>query len=400
MPEDHDRPGFAFGPEAPPEVAGYLRNKGLRPSFSWLDVESEEHAIQFAVAKAVNIDVLNAIRGGLQMAIDDGVPFEKFKRELRPQLEKLGWWGIQKRRDPVTGEEKLVRLGSPRRLKTIYDANLRTARAAGEWNRIQRTKGGLPYLLYELGPSENHRPEHVARAGIVLPVDDPLWRVWYPPNGWGCKCRVRQLTRAQAEDHGISEPVAIETRKWVNRRTGEEKDIPVGIDPGWERNPGIDRQGAMERFLAGKIDEADEAVAKTVTADITDSWRFRRLLDGASPGEVPVAVLPRSLRDVLGTDRQAVTLSGRTVRKMRDRHPEIGTPEAYRLVQRIIGDPQVPVIMENQRDLQFVWTDGDGRAWIMAIELNREDRPYLATLYKAKRPGHAANVLERGRRLR
>ena len=64
--------------------------------------------------------------------------------------------------DPETGETREVELGSPRRLKTIYSTNMRTARAAGQWERIQRTKATHPYLLYELGPSGEHRPEHVA----------------------------------------------------------------------------------------------------------------------------------------------------------------------------------------------------------------------------------------------
>ena len=40
--------------------------------------------------------------------------------------------------------------------------------------------------------------------------------------------------------------------KWLNKRTGEEELVPEGIDPGWNYNPGISRQAALERQLQAK----------------------------------------------------------------------------------------------------------------------------------------------------
>ena len=51
---------------------------------------------------------------------------------------------------------------------------MRSARGAGQWDRIQRTKKLMPYLIYELGPSSDHRPEHEAWAGTCLPVEPSL----------------------------------------------------------------------------------------------------------------------------------------------------------------------------------------------------------------------------------
>ena len=46
---------------------------------------------------------------------------------------------------------------SPGRLQTIFSANMRSARAAGQWDRIQRTKDALPYLLYVRTTSKEPR---------------------------------------------------------------------------------------------------------------------------------------------------------------------------------------------------------------------------------------------------
>ncbi len=331
MAEFTDKPGYTFNPGAPPEVASFFRNKGLRPSFDWQDVEPEEHAVAFSVAKAMQVDGLEAIQGALQEAIDEGIPYEQFAKELKPRLRRLGWWGVKEQVDPITGEVRKVRLGSPRRLKTIYRANIRSARAAGQWDRIQRTKDALPYLVYLLGPSEHHRPHHEAKEGLVLPVDDPFWQSWYPPNGWGCKCHVRQITRREAERRGISDSPEIPMRDVFNRRTGEIKSIPSGIDPGWEMNPGLYRQRQMEQFLAGKLDAADPAVAHAAARDMAASWRLRRIHEGSARGAVPVAMLPDDLASAIGARTRVVQFSDYTAEKTRRKHGEATADEFVRV---------------------------------------------------------------------
>lgn len=287
-----DRPAYSFGPAAPAEVSQFLRNKGMKPAFSWADVEPEEHATAFTVAKAMQADVLSDIRDAVQKAIDEGQTFEAFKKGLKPHLVKRGWWGEQEVVDPVTGKTKLVQLGSTKRLATIYDSNLRSARAAGQWTRIQRTKAVRPYLLYQLGPSERHRATHVAKKGLVLPVDDPFWLTWYPPNGWRCRCWVRQINRSEATRLGIREAPLVESRPWKNWRTGETIQVPHGIDPGWQSNPGAFRQRRMEELLTEKLTAADPAVTDVILRDVAGSWRMQRLMSGQSAGRLPVGRLP------------------------------------------------------------------------------------------------------------
>lgn len=335
MAEKDDRPGYSFDPGPPPEASRFLRNKGLQPSFSWQDVEPEEHAVAFAVAKAAHVDVLTAIREEVQRALDEGLPFREFRKSLQPRLEKLGWWGHGEALDPRDGQRRPARLGTPRRLRTIYDANLRSARAAGQWERIERTKDALPYLEYRLGPSERHRPHHEAKEGLVLPADDPFWAQWYPPNGWGCKCWVRQLTRGQAEERGIGESPPVPTREWRNARTGEIKQVPVGIDPGWERNPGRLRQEAVENLLADKLSAASPEVARVAVRDITRSWMMQRMHEEGYTARVPVAVLPADVSAAVGAEYGVARLDARTARKIGRRHPEV-RPESFAMLEEMI----------------------------------------------------------------
>ena len=65
------------------------------------------------------------------------------------------------------------------------ETNLRTAYAAGRWERIERLAPRLPWLRCSAVLDERTRPEHAAWHGIVLPANDPFWSTHYPPNGWG-----------------------------------------------------------------------------------------------------------------------------------------------------------------------------------------------------------------------
>lgn len=396
MAEFTDKPGYSFDPGPPPEASRFLKNKVLKPAFSWKDVEPEEHAVAFSVAKAMQVDVLQDIRDEVQRALDEGRTFAQFKRDLRPTLQKKGWWGVKDMVDPISGKTRSVQLGSARRLKTIYRSNLRSARTAGQWERIQRTKKALPFLLYQLGPSERHRPEHRAKEGLILPVDDPFWLTWYPPNGWGCKCWVRQITKREADTlPGLRQAPKTPMKDWRNARTGEIKRIPVGIDPSWEGNPGAARQARMEQFLVEKMAAADPMIARVVARDIASSWRAERMMAGEATGTVPIGVLPEGLRKAVGTQTPIVQIRDDVAAKIREKHPEVAarhlldineaiekapatmardaSGSAPRLLLRIDGDRPIvlavkPLVEKNELWVASIYESG-ARYW--ARMLNR-----------------------------
>jgi hypothetical protein len=261
------------------------------------------------VAKVAELDLLEAMRAEVQRALDEGLTFESFQKSWRANPRLADWWGRKAMEDPLTGEVVEAQLGSPRRLRTIYDANLRSARAAGQWERIERTQAAFPFLEYRLGPSEKHRPHHEDKAGLILPVDAPFWDEWMPPNGWGCKCWVRQVTKAEAGRRGVSDAPEVPDRKWYNERTGDTQLVPQGIDPGWQRNPGKLRRQAAEGLLRDRLEAAPEAVRQAALADIATSWAAERVLEGASPSAVPIAVLPDGLPEAIGVKARVVRIT-------------------------------------------------------------------------------------------
>lgn len=261
----------------PEEAVRHFRAKGYHVGFDWRDTAAAQHLKSFTVAKAMRLDVLEGIRTEVDRAIADGTTLREFKANLEPFLRSKGWWGRQQLLDPVTGQLRTVQLGSPRRLEIIFDTNLRTSYAHGEWQRIQRVKDRRPWLRYVAVRDARTRPQHLRWHGIVLPVDHPFWRTHFPPNGWFCRCSIQQLSDADLEEMGIRPTENLpagwdDTRPWTNHRTGQVQRVPRGIDPGFGHN-------------VGQLDQVEEAVGRLqekITAaapDLAAAARVRELDD-------------------------------------------------------------------------------------------------------------------------
>lgn len=243
----------------PREALRFFRGKGLRVGFAWQDVWKAEHDAAFTVAKMADVDLLADVKGLVDQAIANGETLQTFSRALIPRLQKAGWWGLAEQVDPLDGQTRLVQLGSPRRVETIFRTNLQTAYAAGDWAHIQENQAAMPYLMYDAVDDNRTRDAHRAWDGLVLPVDDPFWASHRPPNGWNCRCSVVQLSPRLLKRMGreVDQAPPIEMREHVNRRTGEVMQVPRGIDPGWDYNPGASRQAHLDATLAEKLRALD-----------------------------------------------------------------------------------------------------------------------------------------------
>lgn len=248
----------------PKEALDYIKKKGLKPAFSYQDVWNEEHATAFTVAKAMQIDVLADIKTAVEQAIANGQTFESFKKNLGPTLQAKGWWGRKDMVDPKTGEVVSAQLGSDRRLRTIYNVNTRQAYLKGAWDRGMASTAH-PYIMYCLGPSAHHRTDHQAWAGVTLAKDDPFWNTHAPMNGWGCKCYLRFLSEDTYQEYkanGVPQPKTldgsggqpipmktdrppIKMQSYMDKKTGKTIEVPEGISPGFDWNPGAFSRSAQ-----------------------------------------------------------------------------------------------------------------------------------------------------------
>ncbi|ETS31955.1 phage putative head morphogenesis protein, SPP1 gp7 family [Photorhabdus khanii NC19] len=210
----------------PKLAVDYFRAKGYDISWNWQETEAASHARAFTVAKAAHMDILTTIRDEVDKALSQGTTERDFIKTLKPRLQEQGWWGKQIVVDSG-GNAETVQLGSPARLATIYRTNLATAYQAGRYQQQLASTDTHPYWQYIAVMDKNTRKSHAAMNGRVFRFDDPIWNTLYPPNDWGCRCRVRALTAAQVKRMGLkveSSIGAVSTQlveTGVDKRTGE-----------------------------------------------------------------------------------------------------------------------------------------------------------------------------------
>jgi len=367
-------------------VAAFDARDTLRPTVHWTEMWQADHARAFTVAKVANLDLLATIRQSLDKVMRDGGTLEQWQAGLIPELKKAGWWGMVED-EAVTGTADPVFVGG-RRLRTIYDTNLRVSRAAGRWKRIQEMKDVRPYLMYVSIGDDRTRPLHRRWGGndpafpirIILPVDHPAWAIFYPPNDWGCRCSVRQLSQADLDRLGyrVTTDAELERIGWMTAdgqvggrlrtfwRKGADKPeaVPVGVGPGFAYNPGAFGMQAVAEKATRSLEAMaplDIKAARDTLTDLVKSDAFLETL--AEPnGVFPIMVLGDEARNALGAKNHVVVLSSDSYAKQLGQterskgHPDL-TVADYRELPGIGAAPDH--IMQDRDQHIVLWKVDD-----------------------------------------
>jgi len=289
----------------PKDAVAYFAGKGEQLAWDYTEVMGEANVHAYTVAKATSLELLRTIRAETAKAIGPGQTFEQFKKTLRPRLEEMGWWGKKEVLDIDTGEITEAQLGSVRRLRTIYQTNVQTAYMAGRHKRYVSNAVDRPYWRYVAIMDGRTRPAHAALNGKVFRWDDPIWKVIWPPNGWGCRCRIIALTQAEFEALGVpledGTDMVFETEVPINRdgdmvsvkgvryTDAGGKQRVFRPDPGWDYNPGeawarFDRQGIVADCDWGGVANFADGGKKTCLASVAGqkTWQDHDRPDVAS----------------------------------------------------------------------------------------------------------------------
>ena len=232
--------------EEPTAVYEYLKSKKPEAHFDYDEIVHDAHKKAFTVAKMMNLDLLKDMQASLAKAFKEGVGFDEWKKNVKPMLAKKGWLGNIKVKDPKTGEEKEIYVGN-RRLRTIFNTNMRTAYAKARYESQMQSLG--EYFRYTAVLDSRTREAHRKLHGKTLPKTDKFWDTNYPPNGWGCRCKVQVLTEAECIARGIV-PLA------------DGSFLPQAAEKDFAYNPGkVDK---TDKILKDKQDKVLDAVMSSL----------------------------------------------------------------------------------------------------------------------------------------
>lgn len=237
------------------EQVDFLRKKLNLPSETWRDIQRGAHDRAFMVAGAMKADLLHDLRGAVDTAVQGG-SIGEFRKQFKSIVQKHGWTGW-------TGEG--TKAGEAWRTRVIYQTNLATSYAAGRRKQLMDPAllSRRPFWRYIHDDSvTTPRPHHKAwgDAGLTLRHDHPFWSTHFPPNGWGCKCRVVAV-KAPAEGDATEPPDG-----WL--ATDPKTGAPAGIDEGWDYAPGARADDDLRSFVQDKLITYEPAVSKAFKAEL------------------------------------------------------------------------------------------------------------------------------------
>lgn len=243
---------------APVDAIKYFRSKGQKITWDWWEMWEEAHHKAFTVAKAADLALLQTLREEVGAALAEGYTAAEFRKRLEPRLRSRGWWG--KEIDPKTG--KVIQLGSPARLNTIYRTNMQSAYNAGRYKSQMDNADNRPYLQYVAIIDDSTRDSHAALNGMVFPASDPFWSSHTPPLGFNCRCRTRALTARQVERRGIT----------VNTGKGnmDKQAVKVGSDA--YGNP-VERKVSVYNGIDKNGKQISIATDPGFSSKPTDIWK-------------------------------------------------------------------------------------------------------------------------------
>lgn len=241
------------------EQLDFFRAKLNLPTERWDDIMRAAHDRAFVVAGAMKADLLNDLRLAVDKAIEQGSGYEAFHKDFLRIVEKNGWTGW-------TGEG--TKAGEAWRTRVIYQTNMATSYAAGRYKQLTDAEFLTlrPYWKYRHADwVQNPRVQHVAWDGLVLPHDHQFWKTHFPPNGWGCHCRVtpvdaQEFEKAQAA--GKAEP----PEGWdsIEAKTG----APKGIAKGFDYAPGANTRTPLRELIDAKLPSLAPELASALLAAI------------------------------------------------------------------------------------------------------------------------------------
>ena len=114
-------------------------------------------------------------------------------------------------------------------LRAEYNLAQQSANMAAKWEQFLED-GDRYNLQYRTANDGRVRPEHAALNRVTLPITDPFWETYYPPNGWNCRCTVVQVRKGKYPETPHDDAMQL-----GEEATGKDKRGIFHFNPGIEQ---------------------------------------------------------------------------------------------------------------------------------------------------------------------
>ena len=171
----------------PKEAIDYIKKKIPVAQKEWNLLSDEARNAAFYVQNTSKLVVINGIKEKLLKALEKGIPFSQIKNEISDIFKKA----------KVKGYNEGY-------LKTVFYTNIYSVFNAGRYKNLMSDEN-TEWLKYVTAGDDFVRPEHAKLHGFVAPKTDPIWDTIWPPNDFGCRCKVVRARKSEIPEDGKAE---------------------------------------------------------------------------------------------------------------------------------------------------------------------------------------------------
>ncbi|SDU26900.1 phage portal protein family protein [Desulfobacula phenolica] len=180
----------------------------------------------FYISNVTNANILASVENEIIKAMEGGVTLNDFKADVDNIFKAQGYDSL-----------------APFHIKTIFQTNLHINYQGGRYNQMKSPAvvKARPFWRMVAVKDASTRPDHWANHGKIFPHDHDFWLIWYPPNGYNCRCTVVSVSQRELDRNGwkveTQDPTGLLYAP-VDPVTGAEMPARnLMPDPGWAKNP-------------------------------------------------------------------------------------------------------------------------------------------------------------------
>jgi SPP1 gp7 family putative phage head morphogenesis protein len=200
------------------EAVEYFEERVPVKASIFYQIADHYRSLAFTVSGYTKAQILKRFYDEILSALKDGNTFTEFRSNMNQFLESEGYEGL-----------------TPLQADNIFRTNIQTAYNVGHYEQMSdpAVVKLRPFWIYDAVQDTHTRPSHLAMDGKVFPADSPVWDVWFPPNGFRCRCTVRSLSKRQVEERGLT----VETKTPKGELLPDGRFINILPDPQFGTNP-------------------------------------------------------------------------------------------------------------------------------------------------------------------
>jgi len=140
-------------------------------------------------------------------------------------------------------------------LEAEYEFAVASSQAAAQWSNL----GDRYNLQYRTAQDERVRASHQVLHDITLPKEDPFWSLYYPPNGWRCRCVAVEVLKGK---YNVSDSdIAVKSGEKATTEVGKDGKNRLEI---FRFNPGAQKVVFPPAHPYGKVKGAKDVVEQTI----------------------------------------------------------------------------------------------------------------------------------------